>query len=91
MSTALTIGRWRKGIAGQAKLPGNIKGTNGRNQNYSYEEFRRVQNAPLDKYKKLALIADMNPPTRLREVKRAGSGHLGSSFSAMDIILMAIL
>ena len=51
-----------------------------------YEEFQRVQNAPLDKYKKLALIADMNRANTLAEVKRAGSGHLGSSFSAMDIV-----
>lgn len=51
-----------------------------------YEEFQRVRNAPLDKYKQLALIADMNRANTLAEVKRAGSGHLGSSFSAMDII-----
>lgn len=51
-----------------------------------YEEFQRARNAPLDKYKKLALIADMNRANTLAEVKRAGSGHLGSSFSAMDIV-----
>lgn len=51
-----------------------------------YEEFQRVQNAQADKYKKLALIADMNRANTLAEVKRAGSGHLGSSFSAMDIV-----
>ncbi|MEW6083523.1 MAG: transketolase C-terminal domain-containing protein [Chloroflexota bacterium] len=51
-----------------------------------YEEFHRVRNAPLDKYRKLALIADMNRANTLAEVKRAGSGHLGSSFSAMDIV-----
>lgn len=50
------------------------------------EEFQRVRNAPLDKYQKLALIADMNRANTLVEVKRAGSGHLGSSFSAMDIV-----
>lgn len=51
-----------------------------------FEEFQRVRNAPLDTYKKLALIADMNRANTLAEVKRAGSGHLGSSFSAMDIV-----
>ncbi len=51
-----------------------------------YEEFQRVRNAPIDKYQKLALIADMNRANTLAEVKRAGSGHLGSSFSAMDIV-----
>ncbi len=51
-----------------------------------YEEFQRVHNASLDKYQKLVLIADMNRANTLAEVKRAGSGHLGSSFSAMDIV-----
>ncbi len=52
----------------------------------SYKEFQRVRNAQVDKYKKLTLIADMNRANTLAEVKRAGSGHLGSSFSAMDIV-----
>jgi len=51
-----------------------------------YEEFQRVRNAQMDKYEKLPLIADMNRANTLAEVKRAGSGHLGSSFSAMDIV-----
>lgn len=49
------------------------------------EEFKRVQNSPVDRYEKLKLIADMCRANTLTEVKRAGSGHLGSSFSAMDI------
>ncbi len=51
-----------------------------------FEEFQRVRNAQMDKYKKLAILADMNRANTLAAVKRAGSGHLGSSFSAMDII-----
>jgi len=51
-----------------------------------YEEFQRVRAVQMDKYKKLAIIADMNRANTLAEVKRAGSGHLGSSFSAMDIV-----
>jgi len=51
-----------------------------------FEEFQRVKNIQMDKYKKLAIIADMNRANTLAEVKRAGSGHLGSSFSAMDIV-----
>jgi transketolase len=51
-----------------------------------FEEFQRVRNAKIDKYQMLALIADMNRANTLAEVKRAGSGHLGSSFSAMDIV-----
>ena len=51
-----------------------------------FEEFKRVRKAQIDKYRKLSLIADMNRANTLAEVKRAGSGHLGSSFSAMDIV-----
>ena len=50
------------------------------------KEFQRVRSADVDKYKKLELIADMNRANTLAEVKRAGSGHLGSSLSAMDIV-----
>ncbi|MDO8753451.1 MAG: 1-deoxy-D-xylulose-5-phosphate synthase N-terminal domain-containing protein, partial [Anaerolineales bacterium] len=51
------------------------------------EEFQRVRNAAIDKHEKLKLIADMCRANTLVEVKRAGSGHLGSSFSAMDIVV----
>jgi len=51
------------------------------------EEFQRVRSAKIDKYEKLALIADMCRANTLATVKRAGSGHLGSSFSAMDIVV----
>ncbi len=50
------------------------------------EEFQRVRNSQLDKYEKLVLLADMNRANTLAAVKRAGSGHLGSSFSAMEIV-----
>lgn len=50
------------------------------------EEFQRVRDAKADKYKKLAVLADMNRANTLAAVKRAGSGHLGSSFSAMEIV-----
>ncbi len=51
-----------------------------------FEEFQRIQKTQLDRYEKLSIIADMNRANTLAEVKRAGSGHLGSSFSAMDIV-----
>ncbi|HSB01873.1 MAG TPA: 1-deoxy-D-xylulose-5-phosphate synthase N-terminal domain-containing protein, partial [Anaerolineales bacterium] len=51
------------------------------------EEFKRIYNTPLDKYEKLAVIADMCRANTLTAVKKAGSGHLGSSFSAMDIVV----
>ncbi|MFZ5910078.1 MAG: transketolase C-terminal domain-containing protein [Chloroflexota bacterium] len=50
------------------------------------EEFQRVREAKLDKHKKLTVLADMNRANTLAAVKRAGSGHLGSSFSAMEIV-----
>ena len=50
------------------------------------EEFERVRASAAGKYDKLALLADMNRVNTLAAVKRAGSGHLGSSFSAMEII-----
>jgi transketolase len=43
-------------------------------------EFERARND-------LALLADMCRANALVAVKRAGSGHLGSSFSAMDIVV----
>ncbi len=51
------------------------------------QEFQRVQTAPLAPHDRLALLADMCRLNTLSEVKRAGSGHLGSSFSAMDIVV----
>jgi len=52
------------------------------------EEFQRVREAPIDEYNKLALIADMCRANTLASVKHAGSGHLGSSFSSLDIVTM---
>ena len=49
-------------------------------------EFQRVRQAPLDQYTRLELVADMCRANTLAEVKRAGSGHLGSSFSSLDIV-----
>lgn len=49
-------------------------------------ELQRVQNAEIDSYIRLELLADMNRVNALSEVKRAGSGHLGSSFSSLDIV-----
>jgi len=50
------------------------------------KEFQRVRNADIDRYGKLSLIADMCRANALATVKRAGSGHLGSSFSCLDIV-----
>src|SRR3990172_447520 len=51
------------------------------------DEFDRVWQAPVDRHVRLQLIADMCRLNTLSAVKRAGSGHLGSSFSAMDIVV----
>jgi transketolase len=49
-------------------------------------EFQRLQTAPIAAYDRLALLADMCRANALATVKRAGSGHLGSSFSSLDIV-----
>lgn len=50
-------------------------------------EFQRVRQAVADKYEQMKLIANMCRANTLAEIKRAGSGHLGSSLSAMDIVV----
>ncbi|MFO7572531.1 MAG: 1-deoxy-D-xylulose-5-phosphate synthase N-terminal domain-containing protein, partial [Gaiellaceae bacterium] len=49
-------------------------------------ELDRVSTGVSDPGARLALLADMCRLNALVAVKRAGSGHLGSSFSAMDIV-----
>jgi transketolase len=51
------------------------------------EEFNRIQDAQIEKFDKLQLIADMCRLNTFSSVKLAGSGHLGASFSAMDILV----
>jgi transketolase len=48
--------------------------------------FERVRTSDADADARLALLADMCRANALVAVKRAGSGHLGSSFSAMDVV-----
>jgi transketolase len=49
------------------------------------KEFDRVWNSEIDLFLKLEIIADMNRVNTFASVKKAGSGHLGSSFSSLDI------
>lgn len=49
-------------------------------------ELDRVRTADLPADERLALLADCCRLNALVAVKRAGSGHLGSSFSAMDLV-----
>ena len=51
------------------------------------EEFQRIRQADLEPFARLELIADMCRANTLAAVKQAGSGHLGSSLSAMDIVV----
>ena len=50
-------------------------------------EADRVRSAVGDRDDGLALLADMCRANALVAVKRAGSGHLGSSFSALDMFV----
>jgi transketolase len=53
-------------------------------------ELERVRESVSDPDVRLALLADMCRLNALVAVKRAGSGHLGSSFSAMDIVVFCL-
>lgn len=53
-----------------------------------YSEFQRVWNSKSDKFWKLRIVSDMCRINALSAVKKAGSGHLGSSLSALDINVM---
>jgi transketolase len=49
-------------------------------------ELERVAASGLDPDARLALLADMCRFNALTAVKRAGSGHLGSTFSSLDVV-----
>jgi transketolase len=49
-------------------------------------EFERVRTGAGARDEILALLADMCRANALTAVKRAGSGHLGSSFSSLDVV-----
>ncbi len=49
-------------------------------------ELDRLRAADVDADAKLALLADACRVNALVAVKRAGSGHLGSTFSALDVV-----
>jgi len=53
-----------------------------------YREFKRVKDSETEKFQKLQILSDMCRLNALSAVKKAGSGHLGSSLSAMDINVM---
>ncbi len=51
------------------------------------DEFTRVREAALAARQLMPILSDMCRINALSAVKLAGSGHLGSSFSAMDIVV----
>ena len=51
-----------------------------------YKEFERIQTLSLEAVEKTALFAALCRINTLYMIARAGSGHLGSSFSSMDIM-----
>lgn len=53
-----------------------------------YKEFSRIWGSPLPRDERLSLVADMCRANALATVKKAGSGHLGSTFSSLDIVTM---
>ena len=52
------------------------------------DEFQRVRAATVPRDTKLSLLADMCRANTLASIKRAGSGHMGSSFSSLDIVTL---
>ncbi len=57
--------------------------------NLSYidiSEFNRIRKLGLDSYDLCCIMADMSRYNTLYMIKNAGSGHIGSSFSALDIL-----
>lgn len=51
-----------------------------------YREFERILSLPIDAVKKTELFASLCRINTLYMIAQAGSGHIGSSFSSMDII-----
>jgi len=57
----------------------------------SYAEFQRVRASNLPHEQRAAIFADMCRLNALYKIARAGSGHIGSSFSSLDIISWLLL
>lgn len=50
------------------------------------EDIERIENSSINWYGKLKIISDVCRVNTLSTVKLAGSGHLGSSFSSLDLV-----
>jgi transketolase len=56
-----------------------------------FSEFERVRALPVDAVARTAVFADLCRLNTLYMIARAGSGHIGSSFSSLDIVSWLIL
>ena len=56
-----------------------------------YSEFERIRKSELPKEQRVSLFADMCRLNTLYMIARAGSGHIGSSFSSLDIVSWLLL
>ncbi len=56
-----------------------------------YGEFRRVREMAIAREERAAIFADMCRLNALYMIARAGSGHIGSSFSSLDIVSWLLL
>lgn len=52
----------------------------------TYQEFQRLENLELDQVTRTELFAALCRINTLYMIKKAGSGHIGTSFSCMDIV-----
>src|SRR3989344_9458677 len=52
----------------------------------SLEEIQRIKKSIKDSFKKAAVLADIFRINTLYMITKAGSGHIGSSFSSLDIV-----
>ena len=53
----------------------------------SYNEISKIFNFKINDFKKAELLSLINRLNTLAIIKKAGSGHIGTSFSAMDIFI----
>jgi len=52
-----------------------------------HKEFKRILNSNIEKFIKMQILSDMCRLNTLSAIKRAGSGHIGSSLSSMDLFV----
>jgi len=53
---------------------------------FSLDALSNIRAADINSYEKASIFADMCRLNTLTMIKEAGSGHVGSSFSAMDVV-----